>query len=135
MFGIDLSPAMIEQARRKNLYSGMALADLAEALEREHNRADLVVAADAFVYLPDLRRVCRAAAQVLENGGLFAFTTETHEGAGVVLGEKLRYAHSAEHLRDALEAAALCVLTLVPASPRTENGVPVPGLLAVAERS
>src|SRR5437764_1328623 len=81
----------------------------AEALEREHNRADLVVAADAFVYLPDLRRVCRAAAQVLENGGLFAFTTETHEGAGVVLGEKLRYAHSAEHLRDALEAAALCV--------------------------
>src|SRR5712691_3476893 len=95
MFGIDLSPAMIEQARRKNLYGGLLVADLTEAIEREQARADLIVAADAFVYLADLEPLCRAAARVLETGGLFAFTTETHEGAGIVLGEKLRYAHSA----------------------------------------
>jgi predicted TPR repeat methyltransferase len=134
MFGIDLSPAMIEQARRKHLYSGLLVADLNEALERERARADLIVAADAFVYLADLQPVCRAAARVLEPGGLFAFTTETHGGAGAVLGEKLRYAHSARHVRGALEAAGLTALTLAPASPRTEAGVPVPGLLIVAGR-
>jgi len=132
MFGIDLSPAMIEQARRKNLYRGLLLADLTEALEREREPADLIVAADAFVYLADLEPVCRAAARVLEGGGLFAFTTETHAGAGIVLGEKLRYAHSADHVRAALAAAGLSVLALAPASPRTENAVPVPGLVVVA---
>ena len=132
MFGIDLSPAMIEQAGRKHLYTGLLVADLTEALEREQARADLIVAADAFVYLADLTPVCRAAARVLETGGLLAFTTETHEGAGIVLGEKLRYAHSAEHVRGALEAAGLSVLALASASPRTEAGVPVPGLLVVA---
>jgi predicted TPR repeat methyltransferase len=135
MFGIDLSPAMIAQARRKHLYSGLEVADLNEALEREQERADLIAAADAFVYLADLAPVCRAAARVLEPAGLFAFTTETHEGAGAVLGEKLRYAHSAGHVRAALEAARLSVLMLVRASPRTENAIPVPGLLVVAARA
>jgi predicted TPR repeat methyltransferase len=132
MFGIDLSPAMTEQAGRKNLYRGLLVADLTEALERERERADLVIAADAFVYLADLEPVCRAVVRVLEPGGLFAFTTETHEGAGVVLGEKLRYAHSAKHVRGGLAAAGLPVLTLAPASPRTEAAVPVPGLVVVA---
>ena len=134
MFGIDLSPAMIEQARRKNFYGGLLVADLTEALEREPEGADLMVAADAFAYLADLTPVCRAAARVLETGGLFAFTTETHEGGGVVLGDKLRYAHSAEHVRGALAAAGLSVLALAAASSRTENAVPVPGLLIVAGR-
>jgi len=77
-------------------------------------------------------RDSRAAARVLEPGGVVAFTTETHERAGIVLGEKLRYAHSADHVRGALEAAGLSVLVLAPASSRTEAGVPVPGLLVVA---
>jgi len=125
---------MIEQARRKNLYGGLLVADLTEALAREPEGADLMVAADAFAYLADLTPVCRAAARVLETGGLFAFTTETHEGGGVVLGDKLRYAHSAEHVRGALAAAGLSVLALAAASSRTENAVPVPGLLIVAGR-
>jgi predicted TPR repeat methyltransferase len=133
MFGIDLSPAMIEQARRKKIYADLWVADLIEGLDREKTAVDLIVAADALVYFPDLEPLCRAAARVLEPGGLLAFTTETHEGAGVVLGEKLRYAHSAGHARAALEAAGLSVLRLAPASPRTENAVPVPGLVAVAE--
>ena len=76
--------------------------------------------------------MCGAAARVLELGGLFAFTTETHDGGGVLLGEKLRYAHSADHVRTALEAAGLSVLALAPASPRTEAAVPVSGLVIVA---
>ena len=69
---------------------------------------------------------------MLEPGGLFAFTTETHAQEGVVLGEKLRYAHSAAHVRAALAAASLSVLDLSSASPRTEAGIPVSGLVVVA---
>jgi len=58
--------------------------------------ADLVVAADAFVYLGDLEPVCREAARVLTPSGLLAFSVETHPGPGVILGETLRWAHGAD---------------------------------------
>jgi predicted TPR repeat methyltransferase len=104
-------------------------------LEHEGERAcDLIVAADAFVYLADLAPVCRAAARVLGPAGLLAFTVETHAGAGVILGEKLRYAHGAAHVRDALAHAGLDIRVLDQASTRSEGGVPVPGLIVVAQR-
>jgi hypothetical protein len=52
-----------------------------------------------------------------------------------VLGEKLRYAHGADYVRAALEAAGLTPLTFDHLSTRTENGVPVPGLLVIAGRN
>jgi predicted TPR repeat methyltransferase len=43
----------------------------------------------------------------------------------------LRYAHGAAHVRNALGAAGLNLVSLEPATTRTEKGVPVPGLIAV----
>jgi predicted TPR repeat methyltransferase len=130
--GFDLSPAMLEQARNKQLYASLATADLVEALDCETAEADLIIAADAFAYLGDLHPVCRAARRVLARRGIFAFTTETHEGEGVVLGEKLRYAHSVQYVRDALETAGLAVISIERAAARAEAGLPVPGLVVVA---
>ena len=135
MIGVDLSPAMAEIARRKNLYAEIAVDDMTAFIEQQANGSfDLVIAADALVYIADLAPVCRALARVLAPGGLFAFTVETHSAAGVVLGEKLRYAHGADHVRSAVEAAGLWPMTCKAVSTRTESGVPVPGLMAVAER-
>ena len=73
---------------------------------------------------------------MLAPGGFFAFTTETQtetdDGAGGGLRATLRYAHGAEHLRAAVEGAGLQLLALTAQSTRTEKGVAVPGLLAVA---
>lgn len=131
--GVDLSPAMVAAARRKNVYAEVVVGDLIDFLAAQPERScDLIVAGDALVYLADLAPVCRAVARALAPDGLFAFTVETHDGTGVVLGEKLRYAHGADHVRAALEQAALVPLAFEPASTRTENGVPVPGLLVIA---
>jgi predicted TPR repeat methyltransferase len=65
---------------------------------------------------------------------MLAFTVETHAGDGIILGEKLRYAHGAKHVREACEAARLEVATMEEASTRNEAGVPVPSLVAVARR-
>ena len=46
----------------------------------------------------------------------------------------MRYAHSADYVRDALAAAGLTLVELTHASSRTENRVPVPGLLVLARR-
>jgi predicted TPR repeat methyltransferase len=133
--GVDLSAAMIDRARRKNLYQALVVADMAACLAQQPEAsADLVIAADAFCYLADLGPICRAAARVLPPRGVVAFTVETHLGDGAVLGAKLRYAHAPGHVRAALEAAGLAVRLLRAASTRNENGTPVPGLVVVAQR-
>jgi predicted TPR repeat methyltransferase len=134
--GVDLSPAMVAAARSRGVYAEVAVGDMVAFITSQAAGAcDLVVAGDAFVYLADLAPICRAVARALARDGLFAFTVETHDGTGVVLGEKLRYAHGADHVRTALAAAELDLLVLDPASIRTEKGVPVPGLVVVAGRS
>jgi predicted TPR repeat methyltransferase len=133
--GVDLSPAIVAAARRKGLYAEIAVGDMVAFIAgRAKSSCDLVVAGDAFVYLADLAPVCRAVARALAPGGLFAFTLETHVGTGVVLGEKLRYVHGADHVRGAVAAAGLVPFAVDPASTRSENGAPVSGLVVVAGR-
>jgi predicted TPR repeat methyltransferase len=133
LVGVDLSPAMVEQARGKGLYDTLAVGDLAEFLAAEAGASHhLVLAADVFVYCSDLAPIAAAVARVLAPDGLFAITVETHDGPGVMLQETLRYAHGAEHVRRAIASAGLALLQLDAVSTRSEKGAPVPGLLAVA---
>jgi len=138
MEGVDLSPGMVERARKKNLYDKLEAGDLTEALDRyslADARFNLILAADVFVYCADLTLIGSLVAQILAQDGLFAFTVETHSGGGVVLGPKLRYAHGEAHVRQALEAAGLSVFQLEAVSTRNEADVPVPGLLVIAGRA
>lgn len=131
--GIDLSARMVEQARATGLYGRLEVDDMVTGLRGKPDAsADLVLAADAFVYVPDLAPVLAEVQRVLAAGGLLAFTVETHSGAGVAIGEGLRYAHAADYLRQAIAAAGLKLAHLEQASPRTEDNEPVPGLVVVA---
>ena len=135
LVGVDLSAVMIEQARRTGRYNHLHVSDVLEFLAREGERsADLVIAADSLPYCSDLVPLARAAARVLDDDGLFAFTVETHDGPGVLLRETMRYAHGADHVRAALTAAGLAVVSLAAASSRREKSIPVPGLVVVAAK-
>jgi predicted TPR repeat methyltransferase len=133
--GIDLSPRMIEKARATGLYAELEVADMVEGLRgKSEASADLILAADAMVYLSDLAPVLSEAKRVLKSGGVVAFTVETHGGDGVILGEGLRYAHSALYVRKSIEAAGLALSRLDELSARNEDNAPVPGLVAVATK-
>ncbi|WP_315783070.1 MULTISPECIES: class I SAM-dependent DNA methyltransferase [unclassified Bradyrhizobium] len=134
--GIDLSAGMIAEARATGLYAELEVDDMTAGLQRQPDAsADLVLAADAMVYVGDLAPVLREIERVLRPGGLLALTVETHDGAGVIMGKGLRYAHSAEYLRGIIAGARLKLMHLDPASPRTEDQVPVRGLAVVAGKS
>lgn len=133
--GVDLSSRMVEAARVKNLYRHLAVADLGPFLAAQAaDSADLIVAADVFVYVAAFAPVIRDSARVLEAGGLIAFTVETHPGEGVVLGSGLRYAHAGDEVRAALGAAGLGIRLLEQASIRNESDRPVPGFAVLAEK-
>lgn len=135
MGGVDLSPAMLMQARGKGLYDRLIESEVLAFLSSEAEikaRYHLVLAADVFMYLDDLTSVLKAIAQVLASSGQLAFSVEAHAGDGVLLRETLRYAHGEAHVRAALAAAGLKLISLDFASTRTEKGVPVLGLIVVA---
>lgn len=135
LVGVDLSPKMIGEAREKGLYDRLIVGDIAEFLhEQQDASAHLIIAADVFAYIADLPAICAAVGRVLDGGGLFGFTVETHEGEGAVVGPKMRYAHSGDYLRGAIADAGLTLLELTRASSRTENRMPVPGLMVLARR-
>jgi predicted TPR repeat methyltransferase len=134
--GIDLSPGMIERARATGLYARLDVNDMLQGLRAEDEAsANLVMAADAFVYVPELEALLRQTARVLTSPGLLAFTVETHPGAGFILGQGLRYAHSADYLRAAVVEAGLTLCAITAASTRTEAGEDVPGLVVTASKA
>jgi predicted TPR repeat methyltransferase len=134
--GIDLSPRMIEKARATGLYADLEVADMLDGLRgKPDGSANLVLAADAMVYVADLAPVLREAKRVLASGGLLAFTAETHGSDGVTLGEGLRYAHGAGYVRASIADGGLVLSQLDELSARNEDNVAVPGLVVVAAKT
>jgi predicted TPR repeat methyltransferase len=134
--GIDLSPRMIERARLTGLYAELEIADMVQGLrDKPDASADLVLAADAMVYLSDLTPLLREVNRVLVSGGLLAFTVETHDGEGIILGEGLRYAHSPGYVRASIRDAGLALAGCEDSSARNEDNTPVPGLVVVAAKT
>lgn len=135
LVGIDLSSAMVVQAQGKNIYDRLVEGEVLDFLNGEasvRSAYNIIIAADLFGYLDDVAPALKAAARVLAPDGLIAFSAETHDGDGVILRDTLRYAHSPTHVRDALVAAGLQLVSLDSAPARSEKGVPVPGLVVVA---
>jgi predicted TPR repeat methyltransferase len=134
--GIDLSPRMIERARLTGLYAQLEVTGMVQGLSGKPDAsAELVLAADAMVYLADIAPLLREARRVLVAGGLLAFTMETHGGDGVMLGEGLRYAHGAAYVRASIRDAGLALSQLDELSARNEDNTPVPGLVVVAAKA
>jgi predicted TPR repeat methyltransferase len=134
--GIDLSPGMIEKARATGRYAELEIIDMVQGLRARPNAsAELILSADAMIYVGDLLPVLKEAARVLVDGGLLAFTLERHEGEGVVMGEGLRYTHGESYVRTAIESAGLVLLQLAHQSTRNQKGAPVPSLVVIAHKS
>jgi predicted TPR repeat methyltransferase len=137
LVGVDLSPAMVAIAAGKSLYDRLLTDAMQDILATEATNAapyQLVVAADVLVYVNELAPIVAAVARLLAPAGLFAFTVETHAGDGAKLLPTLRYAHGEAYIRRVLANAGLVVRGLSAAAVRTEKGVPVDGLVVVAER-
>lgn len=130
--GVDLSTRMVEAARRTGLYRMAEAGDVTTWLEaRPSEIADLVIAADVFVYLGDLRPVFAQSARVLERGGLFAFSVQKLEAGDFVVGEDMRYAHSRGYLLRLAKDASLEPVLIEEASTRKDRGAAIPGLIAI----
>ncbi|MBO6717634.1 MAG: methyltransferase domain-containing protein [Rhizobiaceae bacterium] len=131
--GVDLSAQMLKRAEAKRVYDRLAKADLSMA--EIAGEADLVTAADVFMYVGALDGVIGRIAAALAPGALFAFSVERHEGDRFALRPSRRYAHSEPYLRDLLAANGLSVLSFERSTIRLDRGDGIEGLIVVAEKA
>jgi len=134
--GVDLSAAMIAKARGRGLYDQLEVADAVAMLGRAPPASlDLVVAADALVYIGNLARLFAAVGMALTKDGLFAFSVETCEGEGFKLEPTMRFAHSRSYVETDAREAGLRPLLIQSKSTRREAGADAPGLICVVAKT
>lgn len=132
--GIDCAPRMLARAEKTALYQQLIAGDVVAECLKLNATFELIVAADMLVYLGDLSPLFSAVRPLLAKGGLFAATVEHHDGAdNWHLQPQRRYAHRIDYLEHLAKTHDLRLRQITPCAPRTENGLPVKGLLLVAQ--
>ncbi len=138
MVGVDLSEKMLERARRLGLYTELRQNDLRHELRASPaNSYDCVIANDVFIYVGDIDDVIAATYPVLRCGGALIFSCETaadDEGDFVIRPSK-RYAHSRAYIERLCRAAGFDSVGFEHLDLRMEEGVPIPGFIAVADKT
>lgn len=157
--GVDLSPEMVDVARKRGIYDDLIVGELERGLpsleEEDDNYGkyyDLVLACDVFVYLGDLRGIFRAVRKSLTpKKGIFAFSTELLQSEGrdgrrtvkagapsdppsYFLQECARFAHSSSYLKQLANDEGFEVIgELETAVIRVNRGKDVLGTIAVMQ--
>jgi len=134
--GVDLSPAMVELARKRSLYDALVVEELTAYLRAHEASFDLVVSADTLVYFGDLGEVVPAAARTLRPGGALVFTVEASADEEAPAGFRIhphgRYSHTRGYLVRVLGQAGFVDATVVETTLRKEAAKWVDGYLVSA---
>lgn len=137
LVGVDVSPKMLEQARRYQLYDSLEVADLHDTLRDVAPASfDVVAALDVFVYLGDLSTAIPAVCRVLVPGGRLIFSCESgpEDGPDLFLNPTTeRYVHKRSHVEGLCRTAGFAVdveATIL----RYQKGQPVQGFVVTARK-
>ena len=134
--GCDLSPAMLQEARKKNIYDRLDLDECAHALSLlDPASLDLVTAADVVVYMGALTDLFEKAHACLKDNGILALTAQACAGRHFIIGEDLRSAHSEHYLREQATLAGFEPVCFEAVSVRKDRGQPVSGWLCLFRKT
>ena len=130
--GIDLSQKMLAKAKALNLYDELITGDITAQLSRSNDSYDLILSADVFIYVGDLKSIFKASVQALKPNSLFAFSLEAEEGgADFRLCNTGRYAHSMNYIRKLAKENFLEEKYFTEETLRMDKDEPIKGYIVV----
>lgn len=80
LVGVDISSNMVEETRKKEIYSNLFVSDIHEFLLKNQQKFDLVIAADVFIYIGKLQEIFKNLKNSLSDKAYFIFTIELFKG-------------------------------------------------------
>jgi predicted TPR repeat methyltransferase len=150
LVGVDISPEMVQKARKKGLYDTLHVASIAAFFESVEGKAtekmfDVVVAADVFSYVGDLSSTFMSAFNALRNQGLMVFTVESIEDTayekGYILTKSGRFKYSKKYLDNLINSelgevgGGVTVLMDREYSHQLDAGYAIPGFLYIVQKN
>jgi predicted TPR repeat methyltransferase len=135
LVGVDLSPAMLAEAKKRALYDELINAEVVSMLRGRKDEFDLIVAGDVLIYVGDLVDFMPAAAAALRSGGILACSIETYDGNGFILHNEERFAHSIQYMRDMAAMSGLKEISATAVPIRRNANVDVPGYIVLLGKS
>jgi predicted TPR repeat methyltransferase len=133
--GVDLSPHMLEQARKKGYYDQLECADVVAFMQGCNRTFDLIIASGVLILFGDLLPVFQAVARLLNSGGIFVFTLYRSESVAIMVRYNLHFAHSEAYVRELAESAGLQVSMLEQKVHEFDLGEPQPGWIVALRKT
>lgn len=137
--GIDISENMVEIAHEKGVYETLYVAEVEDFLDDNDDEPfDIITATDVLPYLGALEPLLFGAAENMEAGGVFIFSSETlpdeiMAGRPYMVGQHHRFAHSEAYVRERLAATGFDLVEITDINVRMQDGNPTPGHLVIAK--
>jgi predicted TPR repeat methyltransferase len=136
LVGVDLAPNMLRQAAERNVYDQLITDDISSVLRKTKTAYDIVLAADVFIYVGELKQIFEAMENALKPGGLFAFSIESgNDSDHFTLLPTGRYAHSIDYIRTLAEATGLREVQNDARVLRTDRGASINGYVMVFKKN
>ncbi len=141
--GIDLSPEMIREAVARQIYDETHVTDITQFLQHCVEQYDVILAADVFIYIGDLRQTFQLVFTALRDAGLFAFSAEAaletdvdvEQNRGYRLSSNRRYTHTEPYLRQLANETGFVECSFQQATLRMQAGAEVLGWIVVLQKS
>jgi len=97
--GIDISPQMVEEAKKKHMYDVLLVGDMIAFLNDTDEEYDMFIATDVFIYSGNLEGIFEAVQKHSSSSAYFLFSTESCAENDYVLRPTGRYAHSRSYVQ------------------------------------
>lgn len=132
--GVDLSPKMIDIARKKAIYRNLLVDNISSFFSSVSAQYDLVLAADVFGYLGNLTPTMQMISRCTVPGAVICFSTETASGQTYRLQRSGRFAHSQEYILGLAREQGWTVVQHQPVDLRRERDGWVSGTLWIMRK-
>jgi predicted TPR repeat methyltransferase len=132
--GIDMSPAMVAEAEKKNIYDSLSVGDVTEMTNKHSDLYDLIIGGDVMMYVGKLEELITNIFALIRVNGHFLFNVEQGKNSNFQLIEAGRYQHDGEYIKKCLTNAGFSIVTQQMAVLRHENNVPVQALIFAGQK-
>ncbi len=99
--GVDISSNMIQETRKKEIYTTLYTDDIHDFLLKNEEKFDLIVAADVFIYIGNIKTIFTGIKKCLSHNGYFIFTIELSSEINIKdfqLGKTGRFSHDIDYI-------------------------------------
>jgi len=132
LHGIDISPNMIAIAESKKIYDSLYTGDIVEVLgETKRHEYSLLLAADVFTYIGDLKNILSASRTVAAHDCLFYFSVEDLADSDelIKLNKSGRFSHSQRYIEQVIGETGWSMIGSKPVKLRKDKANWIKGVI------